>query len=201
MKKWLPILIFMLTLTAINIRIFCYFSKEIEKRDQLILKLNAEMPKVHVINEVYGPAQKIKKHIQKRSKLSLSMTEDVTYSIIYESQCNNLEPELVTAIIDTESSFDSSAKSEAGACGLMQLMPVTFQAYGGGDIWDIQDNMSAGCKYLADLKSRFKDDYVMMLAGYNAGPSRKRSEVIQLAGNYPGKVNRGYRSLKYGQRD
>jgi soluble lytic murein transglycosylase-like protein len=147
------------------------------------------MPKAHVIDEVYGQAQKIQKHIQKRSKLSTSAAKDVTYSIIYESRRNNLEPELVTALIDTESEFNPLARSPKGACGIMQLMPVIWNTYGEGDVWAWHDNLAAGCKYLADLKRRFRDDYVTLCA-YNAGPSRKRAEVIRLAGNYPGKVNR-----------
>lgn len=196
MKKWLPILIILCLITAINLSIFTHLQYELADRDRRIEQLEKIGAKIETVNKVFGQAQKIQKHIQKRSKLSTSMAEDVTYNIIYESRCNGLEPELVTALIDTESEFNPLARSPKGACGLMQLMPVTFQAYGGGNILDIQDNLSAGCKYLADLKRRFRDDYVMMLAGYNAGPSRKRAEVIRLAGNYPGKVNRCWRSIR-----
>jgi soluble lytic murein transglycosylase-like protein len=124
------------------------------------------------------------------------MAEDVTYSIIYESRCNGLEPELVTAIIDTESRFNPLARSPKGACGLMQLMPTTFKAYSSGDVWAWHDNLAAGCKYLADLTKRFGGQNELILASYNAGPSRPPRDILRVAGSYPGKVNRCWRGLR-----
>lgn len=39
----------------------------------------------------------------------------------------NLKPALIYAIMRTESNFDPDAKSEAGACGIMQMMPSSFE--------------------------------------------------------------------------
>lgn len=195
MRRYLPILIILFLITLINLSIFNHLNADLAAKDRQIDAYNA---KIKVINEVFNQAQKIKKHIQKRSKLSTSMAEDVTYSIIYESRHNNLEPELVTALIDTESEFNPLARSPKGACGIMQLMPGTFKVYNSGDVWTWRDNLTAGCKYLADLTKRFgRQNTCLILASYNAGPSRPPREIMRVAGNYPGKVNRRWRRLKY----
>ena len=47
----------------------------------------------------------------------------LTPTIVKEATANNLEPELVAAVIQVESSWYPRAESEAGACGLMQVIP------------------------------------------------------------------------------
>ena len=82
---------------------------------------------------------------------------------------------LVYAVIHQESRFSPAAVSRAGARGLMQLMPSTFNALAGTgekqDPFDIRDNITAGTTYLKKLFHGFKEtEYV--LAAYNAGPHR-----------------------------
>lgn len=38
-----------------------------------------------------------------------------------------LDPALIYAVIRTESGFDADAQSDAGACGVMQMMPSSFE--------------------------------------------------------------------------
>jgi soluble lytic murein transglycosylase-like protein len=66
-------------------------------------------------------------------------------------------------------------RSSAGAMGLMQLMPVTWQemraAHGlGADPDDPRDNLLAGTAYLRSMYERF--GYPGLFAAYNAGPRR-----------------------------
>ncbi len=89
------------------------------------------------------------------------------------SQKYDLEPELVYAIIWTESRFDVSAKSEKGAIGLMQLMPSTASWLYGDEINEnilknIDINIDLGCKYLKYLFDKFHEPS-LVLAAYNAG--------------------------------
>lgn len=89
---------------------------------------------------------------------------------------NGLEPELVAAVIYCESSFDENAVSRAGAVGLMQLMPDTFDwlsrlmedDFIGGEIDDIETNISCGCYYLGWMQRKFGSQQAA-IAGYNAG--------------------------------
>jgi soluble lytic murein transglycosylase-like protein len=82
---------------------------------------------------------------------------------------HNLYPELLHAVVRTESAYEPSALSPAGAVGLMQLMPKTAERYRVSDIWDPVDNLRGGAKYLRDLLDMFGNDLRLALAAYNAG--------------------------------
>ena len=86
----------------------------------------------------------------------------------HKYQLNEL---LLTSVIRAESNFNPSAISTKGAQGLMQLMPETAAAYNVQNVFDAKENLEAGAKYLKDLLHRFKQDLVLALAAYNAGPA------------------------------
>lgn len=74
-----------------------------------------------------------------------------------------------------ESRFDAKAVSVAGAKGIMQIMPGTWDMLGGTDIYDPHENIRLGVKYLADRYSEWSwprpeiDRIALALASYNAG--------------------------------
>lgn len=80
-----------------------------------------------------------------------------------------LLPELLHAVIRTESAYQPDALSHAGACGLMQLMPGTAERFRVGDIWNPAENIEGGAAYLRFLLDLFENDLRLALAGYNAG--------------------------------
>ena len=77
---------------------------------------------------------------------------------------------LVRAVMHAESNFDPHAVSPRGASGLMQLMPETAQEMYVKDIFDVQQNIDGGARYLRVLANEYDGDMVKMLAAYNAGP-------------------------------
>jgi soluble lytic murein transglycosylase-like protein len=83
---------------------------------------------------------------------------------------NRLEPALVKAVILAESGGDPRAVSKRGASGLMQLMPATARRYGVRNVFDPEQNIRGGSRYLRDLAERYQNDLELMLAAYNAGP-------------------------------
>jgi len=99
--------------------------------------------------------------------LSLSVRYDSM--IRREALQANVDPELLRAVIVVESGFDANAVSGAGAQGLMQLMPATAKSYGVSDVFDPQQNIRGGARYLRDLIKRYDEDYELVLAAYNAG--------------------------------
>jgi hypothetical protein len=90
-------------------------------------------------------------------------------SIIYrEARRNQLPPELVAAVVHTESDFRPRLVSNKQAHGLMQLIPETGRLMGANDLFDPDENVRAGARYLRYLMDRFGDQTIA-LAAYNAG--------------------------------
>ena len=99
------------------------------------------------------------------------------------STCQNsgVEPKLVFAIIQTESSFNPDTISSKGAVGLMQIMPDTAKyvsdLYFGGidfDLFNPDDNILIGVTYLTYLLGKFEDKKTA-LSAYNAGEGNVKS--------------------------
>lgn len=92
---------------------------------------------------------------------------------------NRVDPYLVAAVIDSESSFREDVVSSAGAVGLMQVKPSTASAVARTEgitgrmdtaaLSDASTNIRIGTAYLAELISRYGGDVTLALAAYNAG--------------------------------
>jgi soluble lytic murein transglycosylase-like protein len=121
--------------------------------------------------------------------------------IFREAQRNDLPPELVAAVIESESDFRVRLVSNKNAQGLMQIIPETGRLFGCENPFNPAQNIAAGTKYLRYLMDRFGDQH-MALAAYNAGegnverfggipPFAETTEYLQ-------RVN--YRTKSYRQR-
>lgn len=85
-----------------------------------------------------------------------------------EATRNRLPPELVAAMVHTESDFRAGLVSHKSAQGLMQIVPSTARILGVDDPFDPAKNIAAGTKYYRYLLNRFNDETIA-LAAYNAG--------------------------------
>ncbi len=113
---------------------------------------------------------------------------------------NGMDSALLRAVIVVESGFDERAESNAGAQGLMQLMPATAEHYGVSDTFDPTQNINAGAQHLGELIDRYEDDLELALAAYNAGENAverygRRIPPFQETRRYVPKVIRIYNSL------
>jgi soluble lytic murein transglycosylase-like protein len=117
-------------------------------------------------------------------------TKEVPFGgIIYnEAKKNDLPPELVAAVVHTESKFVPTAVSNRGAVGLMQLVPKTGRWLGANNLTDPAQNIQAGAKYLRYLTDRFSGDQQKAIAAYNAG----EGNVRRFNGVPPFKETRNY---------
>ena len=92
-------------------------------------------------------------------------------SIHRSAAAAGIDPQLLTAVVWTESDFIPDAVSEAGAIGLAQLMPATAEMLG-VDPNDPEQNLMGGARYLSDMIDRYDGRLDLALAAYNAGPTR-----------------------------
>jgi soluble lytic murein transglycosylase-like protein len=76
---------------------------------------------------------------------------------------------MLVAVGEVESRLNQNARSQAGAEGVLQVLPATASALG-LDSSRPAGNVLAGARYLRQLLERF-DSVDLALAAYNAGPS------------------------------
>jgi soluble lytic murein transglycosylase-like protein len=126
-------------------------------------------PKLIAFFEISPSYKQVKHHLREASR-----AQDVDY-------------ELLKALIATESGFDAQAVSPKGAVGLMQIMPATAERYGvtgdakapvGKKLTDPRTNIKTGTRYLRYLIDLFPGRLELALAAYNAGEG-----AVQRAGN------------------
>lgn len=109
-----------------------------------------------------------------RSSVSGSSSPHITI-ISRVANTYDVNPELVKAIIKIESNFNHKAVSPKGAKGLMQLMPATATRFGVEDVFDPEENITGGVKFLKYLFQEFGEENLdLILAGYNAGEQAVR---------------------------
>jgi soluble lytic murein transglycosylase-like protein len=104
---------------------------------------------------------------------------------------HGVDPALVHAVVEAESNYQSTARSQVGARGLMQLMPATARDLGvksARTLLEPKVNIEAGVKYLKQLLARFDGDLTSAIAAYNAGPAA----VLKYDGVPPFRETRDY---------
>jgi soluble lytic murein transglycosylase len=101
-------------------------------------------------------------------------------SILQFARERAIDPYLVAGLIRQESMFNPTARSSAGAIGLMQVMPATGRGLARrvGSTFAVTKlreptyNIQLGTLFMADLLGRYDGRLSYVLAAYNAGPSR-----------------------------
>lgn len=140
-----------------------------------------------------GTLQKIKSKYYKESRIIAETAPEPVKEVVKKKIVYKISPydailqreavklgwdwRLLAAIIYQESKFKPTARSWAGASGLMQLMPTTANSLGlkTSEIFDPEKNIIAGVKYLVYLQKVWmkignsEQRIKFVLASYNAG--------------------------------
>ena len=114
----------------------------------------------------------IAEQMTRKPKSSLSNSSNYLLykkEINLAAQANQIDPNLLHAIIAVESNYNPRAVSSKGAVGLMQLMPSTAKRFGVSNYFDPHQNIQGGAKYLAYLLKLFNNNKQLAVAAYNAG--------------------------------
>ncbi len=101
---------------------------------------------------------------------AMSLDRDGAEALVKEAaERHRMNPDLIRAVIQTESGWNAGAVSRKGAVGLMQLIPTTAQRFGVKDMFSPKQNVDAGVRYLKALLERYNGNLELALAAYNAG--------------------------------
>lgn len=103
------------------------------------------------------------------SQEAIGEIQGVKYAdIINEAAARyGVDPALIAAVAKAESNFNPKAGSQAGARGVMQVMPFNAK---GANLWDPRENIFRGTEILSSHIKKYDGDLEKALAAYNAGP-------------------------------
>lgn len=144
--------------------VICYTDAPLGKKNQKVL------------------AEKSNKVIpgSKKSEKSLAVSADYSSFVQKSARKYEIEPELIHAVIRTESNGNHRAVSKKGAMGLMQLMPSTASDMNVGNPFNPEENIEGGTRYLRYLIEKFNGNLTLAIAAYNSGP-----KTVERYGNVP----------------
>ena len=150
---------------------------------------------VDVLNDVTKARKKSQANqAQAGGKTSYSELKNIIDSC---AEKYNIDNELIRAMIQVESGWNSGAVSNKGAQGLMQLMPRTAAMLGVNDPFDPEQNIEGGVRYISDLTDKYRGDIEKALAAYNAGPTRVDSgDIPEVSKRYVKNIMAIYRKLR-----
>ena len=117
------------------------------------------------------------------------------------SRQHNIDPYLIVAVMEKESSFNHETISSSGALGLMQIMPSTAKELGVNPK-RAEENIEGGIRYLRQQLDKYEGRYKVhyALASYNAGAGAVRKyggiPLYAETQNYVRKIVEKYNKLK-----
>ncbi|RRD40364.1 lytic transglycosylase domain-containing protein [Leptotrichia sp. OH3620_COT-345] len=133
--------------------------------------------------------------IKYNPKLDKTTAKYIVYNVMENSRKYDINPYLVLAVMQTESSFNHNTVSHAGAKGLMQLMPFNFREFNVDNT--IAGNIRGGVLHLKRDFERTKNIRDTLIC-YNAGCGRLKNNAwlnIKETRDYIVKVDKFYKKI------
>jgi soluble lytic murein transglycosylase len=184
--------------------------QEIESLENELQSIQTRFMQIEQENKQLRERQRIWEIIEEfNPRMSEPEKTSLSETVYEESRRYGYDPVLLLALIHTESSFRSDARSVKGAQGLMQIMPAVGQALTPEmekaldiesvtkDLYDPEINVRLGAYYLFKLVHRF-EDVKMAIRAYNEGPTDIQKRLDRgrpLPRQYYSKVEKNYHML------
>jgi len=133
------------------------------------------LPASMVEEELSKATEPIRRLKTQNAKTSANVTKEVNkfeHIINEAAEKYGVDSTLLKAMMATESAGNPKARSSANAKGLMQLIDSTAASLGVQNVWDPEENIHGGAKYMKQLLDKFDGDVKLAVASYNAGPAR-----------------------------
>lgn len=131
--------------------------------------------------------------------LDLSLAKEIARHINHYAGIHGQDPDMVLALMATESGFNPDAVSSKGATGLMQVMPHWKKVLGiTEDLKDPETSIKYGLQILGFYQEMYKD-MEMALTAYNRGPGPVDMALMRERDHrngYSEKVLKTYQRLK-----
>ncbi len=117
-----------------------------------------------LVGAVAPPEYPIERGLERNRRISPQQRRAIAVAVLESARAHRLDPALILAVIDVESSFRLSSRSSVGAMGLMQLMPKTGRQFarrlglswrGERTLYTPAENVRIGAAYLPWLLRRF----------------------------------------------
>ena len=146
----------------------------------------AVQPVIDQISNVISPTNS-------KSDYTKSQFDDIINKMAKKYE---VDPKLIHSIIQHESNYNPNATSHAGAKGLMQIMPLNFEAYGITNPYDPKQNIEAGTRMIKANLRQYNGNVELALAAYNAGSGNVKKyggiPPFKETQNYVRKVTESY---------
>lgn len=108
-------------------------------------------------------------------KISQDDARTISDAVIKYCQQYDINPKLLTGMIERESGFDPTCVSPSNAQGLAQLLPSTAAGIGIRDPFDLDQGVKGSALYLRMMMDRwpgYPNQVALALASYAEGPNQ-----------------------------
>ncbi len=148
-----------------------HFEVTLQRVSQIEQQLHSIRQRTTAPDSKMGAFQGVLKEVQTETPSGLPSTSrsEIESLIQKIGSKEGVDPNLVRAVVQTESGFNAKAVSPVGAQGLMQLMPSTARGLGVSNSFNPAENIQGGTRYLKGQISKYQS-LPKALAAYNAGP-------------------------------